>query len=208
MYLPRHFAAPPGRVEEFLALPRLAEVVTHTSSGLAASTLPLLYEPASQAAGRFLGHFARANPQCAGQDGDEVLVIVRGADGYVSPASYPSHRETGEVVPTWNYLTVQGHGCLVIHDDASWTRAVVTRLTTAMEGDRTEPWSVEDAPGAFLDAQLRAIVGFEVLLDRLEGKWKLSQNRLPADRDGVVAQMAGGSARDKEVAVEMTRLEN
>jgi transcriptional regulator len=77
-----------------------------------------------------------------------------------------------------------------------------------MEGDRAEPWSVEDAPGTFIDAQLRAIVGFEVLLDRLEGKWKLSQNRLPADRDGVVAQMAAGSARDKEVAVEMTRQES
>jgi len=203
VYLPRQFVAPPERLAAFLALPRLAELVTRSSAGLTASSLPLLYEPREGAPGSFVGHLARANAQWSDLADDEALVIIGGPDAYVSPIEYPSRLATGEVVPTWNYLSVQGHGRLVVHDDPAWTRALVTRLTDLAEAPRSERWAVADAPADYIDAQLQAIVGFEVLLDRLEGNWKLSQNRRPEDRRGVLDAFAAGDPREREVAEEM-----
>jgi transcriptional regulator len=197
---------PAGRVEEFLAVPRLSQLVTRASSGMVATTLPLIYERADDGPGTFLGHLARANPQWSDLIDDEALVIVAGPDAYVSPASYATRRRTGRVVPTWNYVSVQGHGRLVVHDEPDWIERLVRTLTDAAERGRADRWSVDEAPSPFLAGQLQGIIGVEVVLDRLEGKWKLSQNRTEDDRDGVARDLAVGTPREREVAAEMRRL--
>lgn len=136
--------------------------------------------------GALLGHVARNNPQWRVPTLGEALVIVRGPDAYISPAWYATKREHGRVVPTWNYITAHVYGRLVIHDDPAWVEANVRRLTDQHERGRAEPWSVDDAPEAYLAGQLKAIVGVEVVIDRVEGKSKLSQNRSNADIDGAV----------------------
>jgi transcriptional regulator len=113
-------------------------------------------------------------------------VIVRGPDAYVSPSWYATKREHGRVVPTWNYVTAHVYGGLVVHDDPDWVEGLVRRLTAKHEGHRTEPWSVDDAPPRYVAGQLRAIVGVEVRVSRVEAKWKLSQNRPEADQEGVL----------------------
>ena len=114
-------------------------------------------------------------------------MIVRGPDAYVSPGWYPSKAEHGRVVPTWNYLTAHVHGRLVVHDDPAWVEAVVRRLTERHEAASPTPWSVDDAPAAFVAGQLRAVVGVELVISRVQAKAKLSQNRPSADVDGVIA---------------------
>jgi transcriptional regulator len=137
--------------------------------------------------GALLGHVARPNDQWRAEPVGEALVIVRGPDAYVSPAWYAAKAEHGRVVPTWNYVTAHVYGELVVHDDPAWVEDVVRRLTAKHEAGRADPWSVDDAPPAFVAGQLRAIVGVELRITRIEGKAKLSQNRSAADRAGVVA---------------------
>ena len=119
------------------------------------------------------------------QKNADALAIFLGPHAYVSPNWYPSKAETGKAVPTWNYITVHAHGRLTVRDDPAWLRAHVGALSAAHEAGRAVPWSVEDAPDDYIESMLRAIVGFELSITRLEGKWKLSQNRGAADRDGV-----------------------
>jgi transcriptional regulator len=121
------------------------------------------------------------------------MVIVRGPDAYISPAWYATKREHGRVVPTWNYITAHVHGRLVIHDDAAWVEANVRALTARHEAARAHPWSVDDAPPPYIEGQLRAIVGVEILITRIEAKLKLSQNRSTADVDGAIAGLEAGS---------------
>jgi transcriptional regulator len=206
VYLPRHFQASDSQLADFLRRGVLAELVTRSSAGLTASTLPLLFDPGSGEHGAFVGHLARANPQWSDLVDDEALVIVRGPDAYVSPSYYESHDDPGRVVPTWNYLSVQGHGRLVVHDDSAWTSALVQRLTAHHETGRPDPWSVSDAPAEFVESQLRAIVGIEIALDTLEGKWKLSQNRERADFESTLEHLADGSSREREVAEAMRQV--
>jgi transcriptional regulator len=116
----------------------------------------------------------------------DAMVILAGPDAYVSPAWYATKREHGRVVPTWNYITVHAYGRLIIHDDPVWVEANVRRLSDHHEAPRSEPWSVDDAPAPYIEGQLRAIVGVEILIDRVEGKWKLSQNRSDADIAGTI----------------------
>ncbi len=133
--------------------------------------------------GTLLGHIARDNPQWRDGAG-EALAIFLGTDAYVSPSFYPTKKENGKVVPTWNYIAIHARGAIEWFDDAERLRAIVTRLTQKHESGRPEPWAVTDAPPDYVDMMLKAIVGFAIPLARLEGKWKMSQNRPPADRKG------------------------
>jgi transcriptional regulator len=166
---------------------------------LTATFLPLLYEPGVGAHGALLGHVARNNPhwQLAGADS---LVILRGADGYISPSWYATKGEHGRVVPTWNYLTAHVHGPLVAHDDVEWLRSLVTKLTDRHEARFPRPWSVSDAPAAYVDGQLRAIVGVSLDITHIEAKAKLSQNRSVADQDGAITGLSSGTPAEHALA--------
>lgn len=165
---------------------RLATLVTVSDGVADADHIPLLIDPDPSPCGTLRGHVARANPLWRHADGQEVLAIFQGPQTYVTPYWYPSKRETGKVVPTWNYAVVHAHGRLQVRDDRNWLRALVTRLTEQQEAAFPQPWRVDDAPAEYLERMLGAIVGIEIPLTRLAGKWKVSQNRNEADRSGVV----------------------
>ncbi len=189
MYVPAHFAVDEAAARELLARHGAADLVTLTDEGLVATMLPFAYVPPGEGGelGALHGHVARNNPQWRLPARGEALVIVRGPDAYVSPSFYASKAEHGRVVPTWNYLTAHVHGEVIFHDDAAWTESVVRRLTAKHEAGSARPWSVDDAPRAYIEGQLRAIVGVELLITRIEAKAKLSQNRPAADVAGVIA---------------------
>ena len=155
--------------------------------------------------GALQGHVARNNPQWR-SDGADALVIISGPDAYVSPTWYESTREHGRVVPTWNYQVVHVHGHLMTHDDDAWTSSLVRRMTARYETGFDPAWTVDDAPPEFIAGQLKAIVGISIVIDRIEAKSKLSQNRTPADVAGVVTALSSGSATDQAVASAMQRL--
>jgi transcriptional regulator len=201
MYVPAHFAAPDDALDQLLAAPGAVDLVSSTAGGLTATTLPMLYDPV---AGTLAGHLARPNTQWRDTVGD-VLVLVRGPDAYVSPSWYAGKAEHGRVVPTWDYVLAHVHGELVVHDDVDWLAAHVRRLTEAHEAARPEPWTVDDAPERYVAGQLRAIVGVEVRIRRVEAKWKLSQNRPGADIDGVVAGLTADGRADVAAAVQAAR---
>ncbi|MBO0829490.1 MAG: FMN-binding negative transcriptional regulator [Streptosporangiales bacterium] len=186
MYVPAHFAADDEQVRTLLSRIRAADLVTSTPRGMVATYLPLLYEPDAGDHGALLGHVARNNDQWREPAAGESLVIVHGPDAYVTPSWYASKAEHGRVVPTWNYVTAHVYGRLVVHDDTSWLESLVRRLTEHHEADLPHPWSVDDSPPAFFAGQLRAIVGVELRITRIEAKAKLSQNRPRADVEGVV----------------------
>jgi transcriptional regulator len=204
MYVPAHFAVDDAQVHELLAHHGAADLITLTDQGLLATMLPFVFDPGAGPHGALLGHVARNNDQWRVPARGESLVIVRGADAYISPGWYQSKVEHGRVVPTWNYITAHVYGTLVVHDDPVWVEDLVRRLTTKHESGMAEPWSVDDAPAPFVAGQLRAIVGVELAITRIEAKAKLSQNRPEADVAGVVAGLrAQGSeqaARDVEEA--------
>ncbi|MFF0246439.1 FMN-binding negative transcriptional regulator [Streptosporangium sandarakinum] len=187
MYVPAHFVPDADAVRDLLADPGAADLVTVTPAGLLATFLPFVYDPDSGPHGALLGHLARNNEQWQQPAEGEVLVIVRGPDAYVTPSWYASKAEHGRVVPTWNYVTAHVYGRLVVHDDPAWTEVVVRRLTELHEAGNDPAWSVDDAPAKFVAGQLRAIVGVEVVISRVEAKFKLSQNRPGPDIDGVIA---------------------
>ena len=191
MYVPAHFMPDDEAVRELLRNIGAADLVTATADGLLSTILPLVHdEPGSRPGlgpwGALLGHVARNNGQWRIPAIGQAMVIVRGPDAYISPAWYATKIEHGRVVPTWNYITAHVYGRLVIHDDPAWVEVNVRRLTARHEGDRDVPWSVDDAPEAYIAGQLRAIVGVEIVIDHIEGKFKLSQNRSLADITGAV----------------------
>jgi transcriptional regulator len=209
VYVPAHFAADAAAVRELLVNHGAADLVTATDGGLLATMLPFIYEApgdTSQAGdhGRLLGHVARKNAQWQTTPIGDALVIVRGPDAYISPSWYETKREHGRVVPTWNYITAHVHGLLVIHHDAAWLEANVRALTAKHEANRSEPWAVDDAPQAYVEGQLRAIVGVEVQITRIEAKFKLSQNRSAADVDGAIAGLTADGRH--EIAGDMRRV--
>ena len=214
MYIPDHFRPTADEVGELLANLDAAELVTATDEGLLATFLPLIHEPpgASPEAGehgRLLGHVARNNRQWTVPPLDEALVIARGPEAYISPAWYPTKREHGRVVPTWNYITAHIHGRLVVHDDPAWVERNVRALVARHESRRAKPWSVDDAPPEFISGQLRAIVGIEVVISRIEAKLKLSQNRSKADVEGAIDGLEDiGDARSLATAAAMRSIED
>ena len=185
MYQPAHFVEPDA--DTLLALMKAHPLATLIRGGaeLAADTLPLEVERVGEG-WRIAGHVARANALWREADGQPVLALFQGPQGYVSPTWYPSKAQHGKVVPTWNYAMVQVHGTLRAMEDREWLHALVTRLTERHEGGRAAPWHVTDAPPDYIDAMLKAIVGIEIEVTRVEGKFKLSQNRPAEDRTGVV----------------------
>jgi transcriptional regulator len=187
MYLPKHFEE--SRIDVLHGLIRahpFGALVTTGANGLEANHVPFEIDPDPAPFGTLRAHVARANPVWRDGAGD-ALVIFQGPALYVTPSWYPSKREGGKVVPTWNYVVVHAYGVLRAIDDATWLRAFVTRLTDRHEGRRAAPWKVTDAPADYVDKMLTAIVGIELPVARLAGKWKVSQNRPAADRAGVVA---------------------
>lgn len=192
MYLPSQFEE--TRAERLHALVRahpLGLLITHADAGLCADPLPFVLDPdPAGGPGVLRAHVARANPLWQGADGTDVLVVFQGPDAYVSPGWYRSKAEHGKVVPTWNYVVVQARGRLQAIDDAVWLHRFVTRLTERHEAAMPRPWAVGDAPAAFVDQLLGAIVGIEIRLTALTGKWKVSQNRSTADRLGVANGLA------------------
>ncbi len=210
MYIPAHFAADDEAVRDLLLHQGAADLVTSTGHGLLATMLPFLFDPPGSRPdagplGSLVGHVARNNPQWREPAQGESLVIVRGPDAYITPAWYAAKREHGRVVPTWNYLTAHAYGRLLIHDDVVWLEALVRRLTEHHEAARSEPWSVDDAPAPYVAGQLRAIVGVELLVERIEAKAKLSQNRSDADIDGVIGGLTEAGRTDLAQATRRAR---
>ncbi|UVJ38935.1 FMN-binding negative transcriptional regulator [Arthrobacter sp. CJ23] len=205
MYIPAHFAASTAAIQDLLARSAAANLVTMTSQGLLATMLPLIHEPSIGEHGALHGHLARNNTQWAEPAIGESLAIIQGRDDYVSPSWYASKAEHGRVVPTWNYSTAHVYGTLVIHDDPVWLGNHVRRLSNVHEARFERPWSVDDAPERFIAGQLRAIVGVELLITRIEAKTKLSQNRSEADIDGVVAGLGAQGRAESAADVERAR---
>jgi transcriptional regulator len=173
----------------------LAILVTLTSGELIASHIPLLLDPEPAPYGTLRGHLARPNPQARGAVGD-TLAIFLGPDSYITPSWYPSKRETREVVPTWNYVAIHAAGTLEFIDDSDHTRSHVTELTRRFEHDRPVPWAPSDAPEDFIASMVRRIIGFRLTITRLEGKWKMSQNRPLEDRVGTANGLEEESKAD------------
>jgi transcriptional regulator len=194
MYIPAHFAADPARVAAFVDQMGAADLVTFDGTQPVSTLMPVIWDRPDAGEdggyGRLIGHMALNNPQWGSALPDiPALAIVHGPQAYISPSWYQSTREHGRTVPTWNYTSVHFTGPVVFHRDPGWLRDVVTRLTERHEDGRAGRWWVTDAPEEFVAGQLRAIVGVEILVRRVEAKDKLSQNRTPEDRAGVIAAL-------------------
>lgn len=187
MYLPAHFSE--SRTEVLHALMRarpLATLVTPVAGGLDANHIPLHFSLEAGPLGTLRGHVARANPlwrECT--PGVDVLAIFHGPDAYITPGWYPTKAQTGKAVPTWNYAVVHAHGALRAVDDPVWLRAHLAALTAQHEAASAQPWQIEDAPADYLEKMISAVVGIEITITRLTGKWKASQNQLPENQAGV-----------------------
>ena len=203
--MPSYFEATPEQLSALLAAPGLVDLISTGLDGLVATPLPMLHQPAAEGPGSLLGHVARNNPHWrrADESGVESLAIVRGPDAYISPAWYPSKAEHGRVVPTWNYLTLHVYGQLISHESTEWLRDLVTRLTEVHESAVGSAWQPSDAPAAYLDGQLRAIVGLELRISRIEAKAKLSQNRSVTDQASVIQALGALPATEASVATLM-----
>ena len=200
MYLPAHFEETrPELLNDLVRQYPLGLLITLADAGLQANPIPFLLDAGSNSRPPVLrGHVARANPVWRDARTDvAALVVFQGPQAYVSPSFYPSKAEHGKVVPTWNYITVQARGTLRAIDDPTWVRGLVTRLTERHETPRPKPWALSDAPDDYIATMLRAIVGIEIELTALTGKWKVSQNRSTTDRHGVaegLRERAGGQS--------------
>lgn len=207
MYLPKHFEE--TRIEVLHGLVRkypLGTLVTQTAAGLEANHIPFEIDPEPAPFGTLRAHVARANPVWRDtRPGVEALAIFQGPDTYISPSWYPTKRETGKVVPTWNYAVVHASGIPRFIEDKEWLRAFVRRLTDRHEAQRPEPWKITDAPPEFIDRQLGAIVGLEIPIARMVGKWKVSQNRPSRDRAGVVEGLKRDAQRSAVPMADLVR---
>ncbi len=208
MYLPVATAETnPATLHALIRAHPFATWVTQGADALTADHLPFLLDADNGEHGTLVGHVARANPvwRTLGQ-GAESLVIFQGPQRYVTPSWYPAKREHGKVVPTWNYVVVQVHGRPRAVEDRAWLHRLVTRLTDAHEAPRAAPWAVADAPADYIDGMLAGIVGIEIPIARILGKWKVTRNRPVADRQGVVdGLLADGDDASTAMASVMQR---
>jgi transcriptional regulator len=202
VYIPDQFRETSIDVlQAFMERHPLATLIAMTAQGLTANHLPLRSHLSADGRGIVRGHIARANSLWRELKPDaEVLAVFMGADSYISPRWYPSKQEHGKVVPTWNYATVHLHGSIRFIEDAAWLRDFVGSLTELHEAGRADRWQVSDAPADYIDAMLRAIVGLEIKVSRVVGKFKGSQNRSSADRAGVNAGLRATGRSVEEVA--------
>ncbi|GGJ89081.1 FMN-binding negative transcriptional regulator [Pseudomonas matsuisoli] len=183
---------------------RLATLVSNGPSGLIASHVPLLFAEDEGKHGTLYGHLARGNPHWKALADGEALVIFNGPDAYITPSWYAAKAEHGKVVPTWNYIAVHAYGRAEIIEDAPRLLDIVSRLTDKHEHSRPSPWSVNDAPLDYIDGMLKAIVGFALPIERIEGKWKLGQNRSEADFAGVRNGLShSADALDRDLSTHM-----
>jgi len=206
MYLPKHFEQTDrAQLASLIAAHPLATLVTRQGEGFSADHIPLVFDATQGEHGLLRGHVARANPLWREAAGVEVLVVFSGPQAYISPSWYPSKAASGKVVPTWNYAVVHARGPLRAIEDAPWLHAFVSALTQRQEGPRVQPWQVGDAPDDYVQQMLGAIVGIEIPLTSLVGKWKVSQNRSNADRLGVVAGLASEAGDDAAAMADLVR---
>jgi transcriptional regulator len=203
VYIPRSFAEDdlPTLLGYIEAHPLAAIVTSSATHELVASHLPLVLDRAAGPMGTLVGHFARANPHSRLlMDGPlAALVIFTGPDAYITPEWYQTKQETGRVVPTWNYVAVHAYGTLRLNDDPRFLREHLEMLVHRHEANRAQPWHVTDAPDEYIAQQMKAIVRVEFQIDRLEGKWKMSQNRVDADIAGVIRGLGASSAPGDQV---------
>lgn len=205
MYQPKHFEE--SRTEVLHALMSaqpLATLVTVQDGLPCADEIPFMLATDDQGQPTLRAHVARANPLWQRAANSPVLVVFRGPQAYITPAWYPAKAEHGKVVPTWNYVVVQARGILRVMDDADWLRAQVDALTRSREDQRAAPWQVSDAPADYVTQMLRAIVGIEVTIESLTGKWKVSQNRNAADQAGVATGLAQEPGEQAKAMAELT----
>jgi len=190
MYIPRHFQPSDKAAQEFLSQIESGHLVSNTEKGLVSTLLPLIYDRETNS---LLGHVSRLNDQASIPTNKESLVISMLNETYISPNWYASKEEHHKVVPTWDYMMVHAYGQLVIHNEPDWILNQVTRLTNHFEANQPNPWNVDQAPTDYVDGQIRAIVGIELKINRIEASFKMSQNKSKADLDGVIAglQKAG-----------------
>jgi transcriptional regulator len=188
VYVPTHFEENDvGVLHGLIRAYPLGALVTATPGGLDANHIPFLVHPDPAPFGTLQGHVARANPVWReSQTATDALVIFQGPQSYISPSWYPTKHDTQKVVPTWNYVVVHAHGPLRVIDDAAWLRAHLEALTREHESTRPAPWAITDAPADFVAGMITALIGVEITIARLRGKWKVSQNRSARDRNGVV----------------------
>jgi transcriptional regulator len=193
MYVPVHFEESRREVLDALICAQpFGSLVTHGPNGLDANHIPFEFDPALGPLGTLRAHVARANPVWQeALEAPEALVIFQGPAAYISPTWYPSKHETHRQVPTWNYIVVHAHGRIVVHDDETYVRGVVARLTRKMEAGEAAPWKMGDAPADYITQMLGAIVGLEIEVTKLVGKWKLSQNKAAGDIEGAASTLLG-----------------
>ena len=207
MYRPPHFDE--TRVDVLhraIEAHSLGLLIRTGSEGLTADSIPFLVAAGPAEFGRLQAHVARSNPLWQElADGNEVLVVFQGPQHYITPGWYATKAETGKVVPTWNYVMVQAHGRVTIRDDAEFVGTQIRALTERHEAGRSKPWAVDDAPAPFVAQQMRAIVGIEIEITRLIGKWKVSQNRNVADRTGVIVGLAGETDADASDMMDLVK---
>src|SRR5436305_3222555 len=199
MYRPTHHREDRLAVQhDLIRAHPLGLLITAGPEGLIANPVPFLVDTERGEYGTLRAHVARANPQWRELDTvEECLVVFQGPQEYITPSWYATKRETGKVVPTWNYVTVHAWGRPSIIEDAGWLRQQIGELTRSREIARDAPWDVSDAPESFVAAQIRGILGIEIVIARIEGKWKVSQNRPEAERAGGVAGLrAAGEATE------------
>lgn len=207
MYCPAAFREDrPDVLRQAIAQHPFATLVTAGSRGIDAGHLPLLLYPDGGDAGCLRGHMARANPQWSEYlTGTEALAIFHGPQHYITPSWYPSKHGHGKVVPTWNYVAVHVRGGLTFHTSPDWLLENVRALTDSQEKSRDSPWQVSDTPRGYVEDLLGAIVGVELTIVRMEGKWKMSQNRPEADREGVIAGLADLDSHDSRQMSEIMK---
>lgn len=207
MYIPSHFDEP--RIEvmhELIAAKPLATLVTMSSGGLNANHIPLHHSSSPEPFGTLRGHVAKANLVWSDLNGDiEALAIFQGPDSYISPSWYPTKQEHGKVVPTWNYAVVHAYGTLRVIEDAAWIRAQLETLTGQQEAASAQPWTVTDAPDEFIERLIGTIVGVEIVITRLQGKWKVSQNQPLQNQKGIITRL---EANGDQNALDMATLIN
>ena len=210
MYVPAHFKeARVAVMHDAIRKYGFGTLVTFSGEELEASHLPLLLDPEPAPLGTVLGHVARANPQWQRvKPGIDALAIFLGPNTYITPSWYPTKQQNGKVVPTWNYLAIHAYGTLSFFDDPAELRAHVSKMTDTHESPRAAPWAVSDAPESFVQGMLRAIVGFKLRITRLEGKWKMSQNRPAQDVEGVLEGLGREDGEAHEEVAEIVAERN
>lgn len=202
MYIPRHFSIEDPAAQQFLENLKSGHLVTNTSQGMLSTMIPVTFDKTLHS---IIGHVARGNSQWSEKTTQDALFISAPVDSYISPSWYASKQEHGKVVPTWDYMLAHVYGELIIHDDVDWLRKAVSNLTDSFEAGRTKPWKLDDAPEDYVAGQLRAIVGVELKVARLEVSFKMSQNKTKDDLDGVIAGLRADNREDVAIRVEDLR---